>query len=339
MSQNPSHESGSAESQRARFGRGKIAAIAIGALLLGSFAFGPVRAIASQVLGIFRVQRIQTISISQADLEKVGTVLAEGNGSVSLESLGDVSVDGASAEPSETTLAAAQAAVDFPVKTPAGLEGTPTVVVQSPMTMKFKLHIDKVNQLLESYGATKLFSPSLDGKEFSIEMPATVVMAYPDPNVARDVASDAKDPDADPDADPVADAARFSDPTSAIIVAQTRGPQLHVPAGVNPLEIRDVLLGLPFLPDNVRKQLAGVQDWQSTLLIPNIEGTSRDISVGGMPGVVISPKDEAGVGGEGALASAEIPVVVMWNDNGVMRAVGGTGGEQRVLSVAESVAR
>ena len=96
----------------------------IGALLLGSLAFAPVRAVASQVLSIFRVQRMQTISISQADLEKVGKMLSEGNGDVSLESLGDVSVEGASTEPSETTLEAARAAVDFDLKTPAGMETT-----------------------------------------------------------------------------------------------------------------------------------------------------------------------------------------------------------------------
>ena len=65
-----------------------------------------------------------------------------------------------------------------------------------------------------------------------------------------------------------------------------------MPPGVNPLELRDVLLGLPFLPQNVRSQLAGVQDWQNTLLIPNIDGTSREINVAGMAGVIVVPRGE-----------------------------------------------
>ena len=336
MSQNPSDDQGGRGTPptRARVSRGTIVALAVGALLLGSLAFGPVRAVAAQVLGMFRVQRIQTISITQADLEKVGQVLSEGDGKVSLESLGDVSVEGASTEPSETTLKAAQAAVDFDIKVPTGAEGTPTVVLQQPMTMKFKLHVDKVNELLDSYGATKLFSNSLDGKEFSIFMPATVVLAYPDK-----VANASDSGTTDPDGTAMQDAALYADPMLGVVVVQTRGPQLNVPPGVDPLEIRDVLLGLPFLPENVRSQLAGVQDWRSTLLIPSVEGTSREISIGGMPGVIVAPKDTGSADPSQTAPADESPVVVMWNDNGVMRAVGGVGGEQRVLSLAESVTR
>ncbi len=317
-----------------RFGRGKIAVFVMAALLLGSLAFAPVRAVASQVLGIFRVQRMQTISISQADLESVGQMFEEGNGEVSLESLGDVSVEGASTEPSETTIEEAQAMVDFDLKTPAGIEGTPTAMVQQPMTAKFKLHVDKVNELLESYGATELFSTSMEGKEFSIHMPATVVIAYPDAQQSTERGSE--DVDADRAAE---DAATFRDPALGLIVAQSRGPQLNVPPGVNPLEIRNVTLGLPFLPENVRSQLAGVQDWQNTLLIPNVEGMSREISVAGMPGVIMVPDADAFGDGSTTPVPSDVPVVVMWNDNGVMRAVGGTGGEARILGIAESMAR
>lgn len=336
MSQNPSKLPIQADSPPSSggIGRGKLAAFVIGALLLGSLAFAPVRAVGAQVLGIFRVQRIQTISITQADIEKVGQVLADGDGTVSLESLGDVSVEGASTEPSQTTMEVAREAVDFDLKMPAGVNGTPTVVLQEPMTLKFKLHVDKVNELLESYGATKLFSKSLDGKEFSIHMPATVVLAYPDAAAIKKMRSE----ESDPDVPAAEDVALASDPTLGIVVAQTRGPQLNVPPGINPLEIRDVLLGLPFLPDNVRRQLAGVQDWQNTLLIPNIEGTSRDINIGGMSGVIIAPPGDATGLPQGPTPD-EMPLVVMWNDNGVMRAVGGIGGERRILGIAESVAR
>jgi len=311
-----------------------VAVLVLGVLLIGSLAFAPVRAVASQVLGIFRVQRLQTVSISQADLERVGKVLSEGNGSISLDSLGDVDVAGTSTEPSETTLQAAQAAVDFNLLAAPGMEGTPTVVLQQAMTIKFKLHIDKVNGLLESYGSTKLFSKALDGQEFSIHMPATIVMAYPDPSAPRVGGPDTTDPDSLP----LRDAALYSDPGLGLIVAQTRGPQLSVPAGVDPLEIRDVLLGLPFLPDSVRSQLASVQDWQNTMLIPNVDGATREVTVAGMPGVVMTPRDAAPPGID-TPAAEEMPVVVMWNDNGVMRAVGGTGGEARILGVAESIAR
>jgi hypothetical protein len=278
---------------------------------------------------------VQTISVTQADLEQMSAVLQKGEGQATLEGLGDVSVEGGSTEPSETTLAAAQAAVDFPVQTVAGAEGTPTVMLQNPMTVKFKLHIDKVNELLESYGATKTFSRSLDGKEFEIRMPATVALAYPDKTATQISGADSGSTSSEEGG------ITGPDPSSAIVLVQTRGPQLIVPPGTNPLEIRDVLLGLPFLPENIRSQLASVQDWQSTLLIPSIGGSSKEISVNGMPGVVIGVPQNlpAGPAVDPPMNPDEIPVAVMWNQDGVTRAIGGLGGESRIIKLAESVGR
>jgi hypothetical protein len=315
-----------------RVGTGRIVALGVCTLLLVSLAFAPVRAIASQMLGVFRVQKVKTIAVTQADIEQISKVFSEGEGKVSLESLGDVSVEGGNAEPTQTTLEAAQAAVDFNIEAASGLDATPVVMLQKPITVKFKLHADKVNELLESYGATKTLSKSVDGKEFEIRMPATVALAYPDKLAANNAAP----------GDPGSVEGPFfgPDPTAGLVVVQTRGPQLIVPDGVNPLEIRDVLLGLPILPDNIRSQLASIQDWQSTLLIPSVNGSSREISVNGMPGVVIGTPDvPSEMQSPDQPAPEDLPVVVMWNDNGVTRAVGGMGGEARIVKIAESVGR
>jgi hypothetical protein len=284
---------------------------------------------------VFRVQKVQTISVTQADLEQIGSVLEQGDGTVSLESLGDVTVTGGSTEPSETTMAKAQAAVDFPLQTPSAVDGTPTVVLQNPVNVKFKLHVDKVNALLESYGATKTFSKSVDGKEFEIRIPATVAFSYPD-TATPGVEANGVDPD-----DPEAGGAMNSpDPYASLVMVQSRGPQLIVPEGVNPLELRDVLLGLPFLPENIRKQLASVQDWQNTLLIPSIEGSTKEVTVNGMQGVIIGvPKDATDSTETVNSLPEDMPVGVMWNDNGVTRVIGGMGGAERLMKLAESVGR
>jgi len=198
------------------------------------------------------------------------------------------------------------------------------------MTVKFKLHIDKVNELLRYYGAEKVFSSSLDNQEFSVKMPPTVYLTYGKDKLqfvpgGADMMSDGA---ATPTVSP--------DPTSQdVFIVQTRGPQLVVPSGVNPLEIRDVVINLPFLPQSVRTQLASVSDWQSTLLIPNLSGSTRTITIGGNPGVVITPPVDpdvpaAAVGSDGA--------AVMWQQDGVLRAVGSVN-ESKSLKIAESMAR
>ena len=103
-------------------------------------------------------------------------------------------------------------------------------------------------------------------------------------------------------------------------------------------QLRDVLLNLPFLPQNVRDQLAAVQDWQSTLIIPNVDGTAHDITIDGVTAVVISPKSAAR-DARGKLGPLPESTTVIWNDNGVVRAVGGPIDEETAIALAKSTMR
>jgi hypothetical protein len=313
-----------------------VAAAVIGALAV-SLAFAPVRTFAGQVLSIFRVQKIATVSITADDIEKIGKSLENGDAHISLQELGDVWVDGkpgfGSTEPTLTTLSAAQAAVDFPIKVPTGVEGTQSVLLQPGATIKFKLNIDKVNELLRYYGAEKLFSKSLDGKEFAIKVPPTVYLTYgPDKlGFAQSGNVEMMSEEANASLEP--------DPNSQdAFIVQTRGPELVVPNGVNPLEIRDVLINLPFLPQSMRSQLAGVSDWQSTLLIPNIAGSTREITVNGNPGVVITEPRDPDMSDAEAADAGMTGAAVMWHQDGVLRAVGSKSSAES-LKIAESMAR
>ena len=311
-----------------------ITLAAVVAALGVALSFAPVRTFAGQVLSIFRVQKIATVSITADDLSQIGKSLEKGDSHISLKELGDVWMDGkpdfGDKEPKLTSLSAAQSAVDFRILTPSGVDGTQSVLVQPGMAVRFKLHIDKVNELLRYYGAEKLFSSSLDGKEFEIKMPPTVYLTYGKQKL--EFTSNGQDmvPSGDT---PVTVS---PDPTSQdVFIVQTRGPELVVPSGIDPLEIRDVLLNLPFLPQNMRTQLAGVSDWQNTLLIPSIAGSTRDITVNGNPGVVITPPADPDAPAD---ARASEGAAVMWHQDGVLHAVG-SASESTSRKVAESMAR
>jgi hypothetical protein len=281
--------------------------------------------LAGQFLGIFRVQGMQTITVSQDQIDQMMQAVESGSGHVSLDQLGEVWVDGGQPQPKPATLEAAQAAVDFPIRLPEGITETRTVMLQPATTVKFKLHVDKVNELLDSYGAGKRFSKEVDGKVFEIRMPATVVIGYGQQLGSADSGEGMMSSDT---------GAGLPDPSGGTIVVQTRGPELVVPSGVNSLELRDVLLNLPFLPQSVRDQLASVQDWQHTLLIPNVEGSTKNITLNGMPAVVMSPKTDPDIPQPDA-----VPAAIMWHKDGVVFAVAGIGGEPKLLKIAESVAR
>ena len=304
-------------SRLAAFGWGKVAAVAAAVLLLGSFAFAPVRSGAAGLLQIFRVQDVQTVSLTQADLQSITDALQSGSGHIDLKSMGEVWIDGTEAKPKTVTLAEAKAAVDFPIKLPKDATGQPTITLQAAQTYRFKLNVAAINAALKSYGSDRTLPAGLDGKVFSVEIPAVVLAAYGDTR-------------------PVDSSAGVSAGSSTLFVGQARSPELVVPEDVDAAALRDVLLNLPFLPESVRSQLASISDWQSTLIVPNVDGTAHDVTIDGVHAVVITPKSPAR---DARRKLGPLPpdnAAVIWNQDGIVRGIGGTINEETAISLAKS---
>ena len=257
------------QSPARRWGWGQVAAVAAAGLIAVSFAFGPVRTAAANLLQVFRVQKVQTVTITQADMQSLASVLKKG-GHVDLKSFGEAWIDGAASKPATVTLAAAQAAVDFPVKLPTNRLGTPTLLLQKAQRYRFKLNVVSINEALKSYAMDSALPAVLDGKVFEVRIPAILLAKYP-ASAGSAVAGLPK---------------RFD----GVYVGQAVSPELVVPNGVDAAALRRVLLDMPFIPQGVRDRLASVSDWQSTLIIPNIDGTAHDVTINGVKAVVISPK-------------------------------------------------
>ncbi len=300
-----------------RWGRAQIAAVAVAALVIASFAFGPVRDAAASLLQVFRVQKIQTVSISQADLQSIGAALESG-GHVDLQAFGEAWIDGAQSQPTTVTLAEAQATVDFPVKLPTNQSGTPTLILQKAQAYRFKLHVAAINEALKSYGSDRMMPDNLDGKAFEIKVPAILLAQYG--SAAGGTAGGALSG------------------LEGVYIGQARSPELVVPDGVDAASLRDVLLNLPFIPQGVRDQLAAVSDWQSTLIIPSVDGTARDVTINGIDAVVITPQSATRDAGKNVPGAGPITntTTIIWNDNSVVRAVGGPIDEGTAIELAKS---
>jgi hypothetical protein len=302
--------------------RGMAAAAAV-LLVAASFALAPVRSAAADFLRVFRVQKVQTIAIDSQQLDSIGKALEAGRGHIDLKSMGEVWIDGGSREPTTVSLADARKAVDFAVKLPSGI-GTPTITLQAAQSYKFKLHVAAINDALRYYGSTKVLPDSVDGRVFEVKVPAILLASYGETSGAA--------ASTDPDIAPV---------TSGVFAGQAHSPELVVPDGVDAAQIRDVLLGLPFVPQSVRDQLASVNDWQSTLLIPDFGGKAHDVTIDGVPAVVMSP-DGAVRGARVQAGGGDIPAhlaTVVFNDAGVIRAIGGSIDETRAIELARSCMR
>jgi hypothetical protein len=296
------------------------AAAAAAVLVVASFAFAPVRSAAADLLRIFRVDNVQTVTLTQADLTSIQSTLKSGSGHIDLKSLGEAWIDGAKATSKPVTLAQAQAGVDFPVVLPSGVVGAPVLTLQPAATYKFKLHVPAINQALKAYGSDRVLPESLDGQVFTVKVPPVVTARYGPSPAELDKTLAAGSPGG----------------VAPIFVGQTRGPEIIVPEGVDAMQLRDVLVNLPFLPQTVRDQLAAVKDLRSTLIIPNVDGTARDITIDGNPAVLVSPKSAAR-DVRAKLGPLPDSTTIIWNQGGIIRAVGGAIDEETATSMAKSM--
>lgn len=294
-----------------------ITAAAVAVLVVASFGFGPVRNAAANLLQVFRVQKVQTVTISQADLRSIATALKKG-GHVDLKAFGEAWIDGAASKPATVTPAGAQAAVDFPVKLPTNVHGEPVLLLQKAQTYRFKLNVAAINEALKSYGTDRTLPDAVDGKVFEVKVPTILLAKYPAPGGAQ--------------------VPGWQSRANGIYVGQAHSPELVVPDGVDAASLRDVLLNLPFIPQSVRDQLAAVSDWQSTLIIPNVDGAAHDVTIDGINAVVITPQSAARDARKKIAVAPPLvdTTTVIWNDNGVVRAVGGPIDEGTAIGLAKS---
>lgn len=271
----------------------KLATAAAAVGVAGLLAFSPVSSMASEFLTIFRVEKVQVISITPEDMLQMDKIMKEGAGGVDIRNFGKVKVSGRQ-EMVPVTLEQARSAVDFDLKVPAlAGYGKPALKKIAGSSVSLTLDVNGVNAALKVFGGKERLPEELNGKEFTLAVPTGIT-------------------------------AEYSGPAGKIMLAQARGPSVQTTSGVDVKAIRQALLGIPALPENFRRQLAAVEDWQHTALIPLPAGQHTEVQVNGTGGVFIK---------EG---NGQSPVnVLVWQKNGVIHALAGQNMQQdKALEIA-----
>jgi hypothetical protein len=146
---------------------------------------------------------------------------------------------------------------------------------------------------------------------------------------------------------------RGQDSSGNFAITQGKSPQLDVPDDVNVRELREAVLNLPILPPHLKSQLAGIDDWQHTMVIPNVEGSAREVQVNGAQGVFVTHgpapqvkvkvegnKGEVQVNGHEGTVIEEKTVSygsLIWQKDGIVYAINGTLDLATALRIAESL--
>lgn len=242
-----------------------LAGTALVAALALFLSWAPGRSLAAQFLNLFRMEKIQVVKITPEDMAQLEKFFAGQPGQVDIKNFGRVEVQGSS-QSVEVQPADVEGLTGLKLDLPSSLAGRKrgSIQVQQNPTIAITPDVESLNSYLAKHGGT-LLPEDLAGKTFTIKIPPLV-------------------------------RAQYSGQGEAFVLYAAPDLTIDVPPGVDMLALRQALLDLPFLPSNLRQQLAAINDWQHTLPIPETrEMRPQEITVNGGQGVYYDDGQGTGV--------------------------------------------
>ena len=294
-----------------------IAAVLILTLIV---SFPQTRALADQLLSLFRVQQVTVVPIDFTGMQQL---TGQGPIGQQMSQLLSTSIT-MSQKPGEPLDAAdaAQASqlAGFTVRLPQGK--TPSQIkVMNASAFRFKIDRTKAQALLDEAGRGDLLLPaSIDGQDISVTIPAGVSTAYgtcPTPA------------DGEPEREFGAEGSPGRRYADCILLAQIPSPSVSAPAGVNVAELAQIGLEFTGMTTEQAAAFTNSVDWTSTLVIPvpKNAATYEQISVDGVTGTLIErPSDD------------EPQFSLIWVKNGIIYAISGLGANSgQAIQMANSL--
>lgn len=282
---------------------GLVAVLALALVL----AIPSTRAMASELLNLFRVQQVVVLPIDTAGLEALTGNETLGNQLSELMS-SSTTVTKEPAEPVTVADAAeASAAAGFAVRLPAGM--TPASISVSD-SAGFTLTIDraKAQAFLDEAGRGDLVLPAtIDGADISVSIPAAVNVTFGTCPKIEDTKEFGKNYE------------RLSkEYADCLAFGQIPSPTVSAPAGVDVSVLAQIALEFSGMSAEEAAALAATVDWTSTLVVPmpRDAGTYSDISVDGVTGSLIQSDSEFAQ-----------QYVLLWVKDGIVYFVSGTGAD------------
>ncbi|CAA9329300.1 MAG: FIG00684152: hypothetical protein [uncultured Frankineae bacterium] len=276
---------------RARRSSGLLRRPAVAALAVAVALGGAGTAAANDWLQIFRAEKVAPVSITPDDLVALPDLSAYGDLALS----GDPDVH----EVPDAATAAAESGLDVPRVTdlPDGITGEPVHHVGGKVTATFTFSAERAARAATDAGEPlPPVPPGLDGSSVRLDA---------GPGVAQVWSSSSGAP--------------------GLIVGRAAAPTAFS-SGVAFETVRDYLLSLPGLPEDVAAQLRTFAADGSTLPlpVPADQVTTTSVEVDGAPATVLTTRDRA-------LAA------VVWVDDGRLTVVAGSLDDSEVLTIARDL--
>jgi hypothetical protein len=276
------------------------------------------RALAGELLNLFRVQQVTVIPVDFTGMEQL---TRNGPFGSNFSELVSSSID-MTKEPGKPVEAvdAEQASqlAGFTVRLPGDL--TPSQIsVTGEAAFSATMDRAKAQALLDEAGRSDLVLPrTIDGAEISVNIPASVSAAY---GICPDLT--AEEIENEESGSP---GRRYPD---CVILAQIPSPTVNAPADLDVAQLAQIGLEFTGMTREEAAAFTSTVDWASTLVvpIPKNAATYEQVQVDGVTGTLIKrPADDAP------------QFALLWVNNGIVYAISGLGTDsQQALEMANSL--
>lgn len=197
------------------------------------------------------------VGVSVSDLNQIQQALVtSGVQKIDLKQYGSVQVMGSnSGFQQNLSLQQASKLVGYPVKTLPGFVAKHDFLgYQSGNEVIFHLNVNAINSLVARLGGKVMFPTSVNEQPIAVQVPPQVVENV----VVRG---------------------------TEVSLTMRRLPVVQVPDNVDMNQVRQALIGLPFLPQDIQQSLTTSSNWQDTLYLP-VGGKAINMTLNGNPAVL-----------------------------------------------------
>lgn len=274
-------------------------ALTIVAVLAVALAFQPVRALAGNLLGLFRVQQVTTLAVDTSYLNSLHRTAGE-----AISKLFNDSVEETRAwQESQNTKDATQAAelVGFTMRELLPPAEDTVYSVDFGAAFTFTVDVERANATLEAMGSGNLQLPAdVDGAQVYVDVPASVTTYLP------------------------CDYLNEADRYKCLNFIQMPSPSITTDSPVDLPELAALGLQVMGLDEAQAVEMATTIDWQSTLVIPIPYGgvEAQTITVDGVSGQLLTREIEE---------MSEFALV--WARDGMLYVLEGNGDPQYALGL------
>ncbi|HHS48383.1 MAG TPA: DUF2275 domain-containing protein, partial [Desulfurella acetivorans] len=247
-----------------------IAAALIVAFIAASAFFPLLKNAEAKLLNIFRLNKMQVITITLEDMTQIQNQFYNNDiKNITLKDYGEIikfdSPEWRQISPDE--LDKVKSELGYEIKLPADENfEIKRLYISKIEGLEFILKVDKINELIKAFGGTHLFPKELDRKPIIINFGKAIDM-----DLQR----------------------KGSSEKEMVFLEITKTPEIVVPEGVDIDKVIDALANLPFLPENIKRQIASVTDWKETLPIPMVmdkNTETKEITLRGNKGILVVEK-------------------------------------------------